>query len=95
MGRLWIAGFVALAACSPMPLAAPGPDPIPPEQDQCRASTYQYLVGRPRAEVPQQPAGATWRVTCSNCAVTMDYNPHRLNMVYDDRSEIIQSVRCG
>jgi len=25
----------------------------------------------------------------------MDYNPRRMNIVYDDRTEIIQSVSCG
>lgn len=92
-----IASIVALGACAPVPPTGPGPglEPIPPEQNQCRASDYQYLIGRNRSEIPAQPAGATWRVTCNSCPVTMDFNPHRLNITYDDRSGIVDSVRCG
>lgn len=87
--------LLGAAACAPVTPPTGGPDPVPPENDQCRASAYQSLVGHPRSHIPQQPAGATWRVSCSSCAVTMDYNPRRMNIVYDDRTEIVQSVSCG
>ncbi len=80
-------------------------EPAPPEappvpatdngQDQCGAAKYQSLVGKKKSEIPPKPAGATWRVACNSCPVTMDYSPMRLNIFYDTKAEIIESVRCG
>ncbi|HRH19742.1 MAG TPA: hemolysin [Brevundimonas sp.] len=94
---LLMSSLALAAACAPVPPPHQigGPDPIPPENDRCRASVRQDLIGRHRSEIPTTPPGAIWRVSCSSCAVTMDYNPQRLNIVYDDRTEIIQSVSCG
>lgn len=86
---------LAVAACAPTPNMDPAPPASPDEPDQCRASQYQSWVGRNRSELPAAPAGEVWRVTCSTCPVTMDYNPRRLNIVYDDASGVIRSVRCG
>lgn len=79
-----------LAACAPV-----GPNPIPPEQNVCRASDYQHLIGRHRSEIPATPAGATWRVTCTTCPVTMDHRPDRLNIFYDEQSGVVREVKCG
>lgn len=81
------------------PVAGPGnmQGPQPPEEDgdQCGASAYQYLVGQPRSRIPAEPEGATWRVTCTGCPVTMDYNPERMNIFYDEETETVEEVRCG
>lgn len=73
--------------------------PMPPENDgdadQCNAGEYQYLVGQPRSRIPEKPAGATWRVTCTSCPITMDYSPARMNIFYDEETEIVEEVRCG
>lgn len=98
-----IAAALALAAggCAPgygYPPGGPhGPgDPHgPPGADMCHAGHYQYLVGRHRSEIPRPPAGEQWRVTCTTCPVTMDYNPRRLNVFYDERSGMVREVRCG
>ncbi|WP_029087336.1 hypothetical protein [Brevundimonas aveniformis] len=94
---LLMSSLFLAAGCVPVPPPPQigGPDPVPPENDQCRAAVHQTLIGRHRSEIPATPPGATWRVSCSSCAVTMDYNPRRMNIVYDDRTEIIQSVSCG
>lgn len=63
--------------------------------DLCNAGKYRYLVGQHRSIIPQPRAGATWRVTCSSCAVTMDFSEHRLNIVYDDKTGTVKSVDCG
>lgn len=82
---------LALVACAPMPVAE-----VPAEApDQCRAGQYQAWVGRNRTELPAPPAGEIWRVTCDVCAVTMDYNPRRLNVVYDQQSGVVERVSCG
>lgn len=85
--------LAATAACAPAPaetiVDAGG------EAQACPAERYAYLVGRPRSEIPQTPPGATWRVTCSSCPVTMDYNPNRLNILYDRESGVVEDVKCG
>lgn len=84
-----------LSACAP----TGGSDPVtaPPTDGPaaCKADQYQRLVGTNRAQLPQAPAGETWRVTCTTCPVTMDYNPQRLNIVYDEASGIVRQVKCG
>ncbi|MFC7379332.1 I78 family peptidase inhibitor [Brevundimonas sp. GCM10030266] len=92
---LSLAAAGLLAACAP----TAGSDPVaPPPEDgpaTCKADQYQRLVGTNRAQLPQQPAGETWRVTCTTCPVTMDYNPQRLNIVYDEATGVIRQVKCG
>ena len=63
--------------------------------DRCNASKYRYLVGRHRTSIPPAPAGATWRVTCSSCAVDMSFSEGRLNIVYNDKTGVVTSVGCG
>ncbi len=86
---------MALSACAAS--SRPPSEVAPPsgEGDQCRASAYQHLVGTNRSQLPAEPAGEVWRVTCKSCAVTMDYNPRRLNIVYEDESGRIEKISCG
>lgn len=84
-----------LAACAPTSGPSSPPTAEPGGADQCRANAYERYIGRPRSELPLQPAGETWRVLCSTCPATMDYNPNRLNIVFDRQSEIITKVSCG
>jgi len=86
---------VVLSACAPTGGAAPEPPATIPEDDQCRATAYQSWIGRNRSDLPSPPSGEVWRVTCSTCAVTMDYNPRRLNIVFDQDSGVIEQVKCG
>ena len=67
----------------------------PPPQNECQAASYQYLLGKKKSDIPQQPAGAIWRIACTACPVTMDYSPVRLNIFFDQRTEEIKEVRCG
>jgi hypothetical protein len=100
--RLAVLAVVAMVgACvpyppyPPYPPGPPPPPPPPPSENQCRASDFQYLIGQNRSRIPPQPSGANWRVTCTTCPVTMDYNPYRLNILYDERSGVVREVRCG
>ncbi|GAA0869666.1 hypothetical protein GCM10009116_15020 [Brevundimonas basaltis] len=88
------AAGLLIAACAPV---EPGPAPTPPgdSPSQCRADHYQRYIGRNRSELPARPAGEVWRVTCTTCPVTMDYNPARLNILYDQSSGVIREVKCG
>ena len=88
-------GGLALAACAPMGGGDGGVAPPGDAPDQCKAAQYQTYVGRNRSTLPARPAGETWRVTCTTCPVTMDYNPGRLNILYDEQTGIIRQVKCG
>jgi hypothetical protein len=88
------AAALGLAACATPPQAETPPS-FDDRPDQCRASEYQTLVGQNRSAIPATPAGATWRVTCSSCAVTMDYNPVRMNITYNDATGVVERVTCG
>ena len=83
------------AACAPV---EGGSSPVTPPAggpSECKADAYRSYIGRNRSELPTKPAGETWRVTCTTCAVTMDFNPNRLNIVFDEASGIIRELKCG
>jgi hypothetical protein len=93
-----VAGAV-LAACAPMQAGPGGPEAGGAggsgAPKVCRAENYQRFIGRHRSTLPQTPADESWRLACSTCAVTMDFRADRLTIVYDVRTELIQSARCG
>lgn len=105
------AAMLTLAGCAselePAPPAPQAPNPAPapappppasrprPNEDMCGAYEAQDLVGRPRSEVPVPVLPALQRVACTTCAVTMDFNPRRLNFFYDAQSGLIKEVKCG
>ena len=91
---LSLAAAGLLSACAP----TSGSDPATPPMDSpraCKADQYQRLVGTNRSQLPAAPAGETWRVTCTTCPMTMDYNPRRLNITFDQASGVIREVKCG
>jgi hypothetical protein len=73
---------------SPVPRAAGG-------RDQCGAAELQGLVGRPRTEIPVPIEPSRQRVACTTCPITEDFNPARLNFLFDADTGVIKQVRCG
>lgn len=101
---MFSAAAVLLSACasetppSPPPPAAsePAPPPAPPpEPDQCGAAEAQKFVGRSRSEIPVPVQPNLQRVACTTCAITMDFNPRRLNFFFDAQTGIVKEVKCG
>jgi hypothetical protein len=102
-----VLGLMALFACAtpePQPAPAPppppkveAPPPMPAEEpkDSCGAKPLQYLVGKPKGEIPVPVDPTKRRVTCTSCPVTMDYSPERLNILFDADTGIIKEVKCG
>lgn len=63
--------------------------------DLCRAAELQWLVGRPRMEIPVPVDLSNRRVACTTCPITEDHIPTRLNIFFDQQTDRVQSVRCG
>lgn len=82
---------VVMGASTPQPT----PTPATADTDQCGAADHQWLVGENRSRIPEEPEGATWRIACTSCPVTQDYSPERMNIFYDEETEIVASVSCG
>ena len=79
---------------APPPVFAPRPAPQP-TRDQCGAGALQTLVGQPRTAIPVPVNPGARRVACTTCPMTMDYNPGRLNILYDQETGIVREVKCG
>ncbi len=71
------------------------PIPQPTASDQCGAAQAQALVGRPRTLIPVPVDPRRQRVACTTCPVTEDFDPTRLNFLFDAQSGLIRQVRCG
>ena len=67
----------------------------PMANDQCGAAGLQYLVGRPRTEIPVPLQPSTRRVVCSTCVITQDYRADRQTIIFDGDTGLIKSVACG
>jgi hypothetical protein len=81
---------VILSAC-----VEPGPiPPADPDPDACGASGLQYLVGKPGVVLDGMRFSQDVRVIQYGTAVTMDFNPERLNF-WLDRRDVIERVSCG
>ncbi|MDP3800591.1 hypothetical protein [Brevundimonas sp.] len=109
MGKGGLIVLLALAACSTPASDASAPRALEeaqinqptgarsssPTADMCRAGELQWLVGKPKTEIPVPVDVVNRRVTCTTCPVTEDYAPHRLNIFFDEQTEIVEQVRCG
>ena len=87
---------LGLAACieieSP-PYPGDIPPPLPPE-DSCGAPDLQFLRGQPETALQTMKFGVPVRIIRPGMAVTMDYNPTRLNIEIDETGEIFR-ISCG
>jgi hypothetical protein len=61
----------------------------------CGAAELQWLVGRPRTEIPVPTVLTNRRVSCTTCPVTQDLRPERLNILYNATTNRVEAVRCG
>lgn len=87
----------------PAPMQVPStPAPITPQtalkpmaDDQCGAQALQYLVGKPRTDIPVPLYPSTRRVVCSTCVVTQEYRANRQTITFNSDTGLITSVKCG
>lgn len=88
--------LAGLAACTP---AAPPEIEMPtfgtePDPTTCGADGLQGLLGQPKSVLDTMRFDGPVRIVGPDMAVTMDYNPERLNFGYD-RNDRISEVSCG
>ncbi|MGZ9114283.1 MAG: hypothetical protein ACXW3K_06635 [Brevundimonas sp.] len=109
LGKGGLIALAALAACSTpaSDAAAPrtveeaqlsqpvGSRPTYPTVDMCRAGELQWLVGKPKTEIPVPVDVVNRRVACTTCPVTEDYSPQRLNIFFNEQTQVVEQVRCG
>lgn len=78
------------------PTITPAPAPTPTRSDdRCGLAQAKKLVGKNRSEIPVPVNPSLQRVACSTCPVTMDFNPNRLNFIYDAETGVVKEVKCG
>lgn len=77
--------FVALAACVPV-----AQDPA----DTCGANQWTGFIGAPVSELQVAGLPTSARIIRPGQAVTMDFNPARLNVELDARDRVVR-VYCG
>ena len=65
------------------------------DADMCKAAELQWLVGKPRTEIPVPVDVVNRRVACTTCPITEDYSPYRLNIFYNQQTGIVERVSCG
>lgn len=88
----------AAGCAAPAPAARPQPEAQAP-QGQCQADAAQSLVGQQLSSVlieeARKASGAgSARVLRPGQAVTMEFNPFRVN-VEVNRREVVTAIRCG
>jgi len=82
-------------AQTPVPRPVPKPEYKPMANDTCGANGLQYLVGKPRTEIPIPLDPGSRRVICSTCVTTQEYRADRQTIVFDSDTGLIKSITCG
>ena len=94
----WIAPLmVSVAACTPLPIFDPLPDPVPvpvETEDTCGAMELNRLIGQDASALERVLLLQPVRVIQPGMAVTMDYGPDRINFEIDTRNRIAR-IYCG
>jgi hypothetical protein len=85
------------AATLPPPPPPPPPPPASPPKpaDACGAAPLQWLVGKPRTQIPAPVYPDRRRVVCSTCMISQEFVAWRQTIVYDAKTGLVVSVRCG
>jgi hypothetical protein len=78
-----------------MTSASPSSSRPAPSTDECGAAALQWLVGKPRTEIPVPIEPNRRRVVCSACEITPEHVPFRQTIVYDLNTGLVTQVKCG
>lgn len=81
-------GAALLGSC------AATPQPVDPALARCKADQSAELIGTHVGAVTF-PQDANVRIVCTTCAMTRDYRPDRLNVLFNEQTGVIEELRCG
>ncbi|MGG4604191.1 I78 family peptidase inhibitor [Paenalcaligenes sp. Me131] len=84
--------LLMLAACKTVPLTPEQEAQL--QSEECGAPTFQYLVGTPAQSLNLDVLPPYTRVIYPYSAVTMDFNPMRLNVYVNDEG-FVTRLSCG
>lgn len=61
--------------------------------DHLKSFVDEQVAGR--GSLPEKPADAIWRLTCSKCVAQSDLGWTRMNVSYDQETRMIDEISCG
>lgn len=64
-------------------------------RDTCGKSALDGLIGQLRTQIPVPVDPSRRRVICTTCAMTQDFRPERLTILFDAETGVIRELRCG
>jgi hypothetical protein len=82
-------------ASTPLIMQAEATPAAPPAKRLCDAASLDYLVGRPRKDIPVAADFSRRRVSCTTCPAADDYRPYRTDILFDLRTGVVTEVTCG
>lgn len=91
---------LSLSACAaqmdaePDAPAEPAPSGTADSGEACGADMLQPMIGQPEGEIHEPSLPQPYRIIHPGQAVTMDYNPNRLNIEINDDGRV-ETVECG
>ncbi|MDI7774570.1 proteinase inhibitor i78 [Asticcacaulis sp. EMRT-3] len=89
----------ATPSISALPQSASPEAPVatlkPMDKDQCGAQALQYLVGKPRTDIPVPLDPSSRRVVCSTCVTTQEFRADRQTITFNSDTGLITSVKCN
>lgn len=91
---LLLAPLLVLAACTPAAVPPSRPAVPPPPEDSCGAAPYAGLVGEDATALEKVLILKPVRILRPGIAVTMDFNPARMNFDIGADGRIT-SIHCG
>jgi len=83
----------AAAPVSPNALP-PAPVPLAALSDTCGATGLQYLVGKPKTEIPVPVNPGKRQVICTSCAMAPGTDPARMTILFDQGTGLVTQVMC-
>lgn len=90
-GRHTATPALGAAATTPVPVGASPPAPVPLAglSDTCGASGLQYLVGKPKTQIPVPVNPAKRQVICVTCAAAPGPDPARATILFDQGTGLV------
>ena len=82
---------LALAATAFVTTSAAG---LGQDLSTCGGETMRRFIGKPVKEM-QRSRKEKVRYVCEGCAMTMDFNPERLTVVYSDKTGLVNKMGCN